>query len=768
MRSRAAAAVVVMLVAAACTNTPAAPQEDTTTTTQAAPTTTVDPGMGELVDHVTGLTGLAPSDWAQTEYGVHRAPDNSELFVTWFLPGTTREGAVRQMSAALGDVPLDGSGSYQGSFGYDLYTFEASGGLVGDATMAGRVAVAAGDGGAYVVAVAADTPDSFALAQFEPALDALGPVGSADDAMGDPPPDSPYLDPEAAPSDRAADLLSHMSLREKLGQMAQVHNGSIDAPGVHAYVLGGLLSGGGGAPANNSPEGWVEMVDRYQEAALDTRLGIPVLYGVDAVHGHGNLDGATLFPHNIALGASDDPDLVSRIGRATALEMAATGIRWNFAPVLAVSGDIRWGRTYETYGSDHEIVARLGAAYVAGLQGSDLSDPGSALATAKHFIGDGSTEWGSSTTADYQIDQGVTPADETLLWDVLVPPYRAAVDTGVASVMTSYSSWGDTKMHASDLTTTLLKGDLGFTGFVVSDWGGVDQIDPDYTVSVIAAVNAGMDMNMVPSDGPRFMWALGQAVERGDVAIERIDDAVLRILTTKFAMGLFERPLADRSLSAVVGSEAHRALAREAVAKSAVLLKNDGVFPISEDVKTILLVGEAADNPGIQAGGWTITWQGTPGKLTGATSIRQAITDRAPEGTNVVYSRTGRLRGNLEGLEADLCIVAVGENPYAEGVGDDPDLALPGLGLVGAVAPRCGQTAVILVTGRPVIVTDHLEDWDALVSAWWFGSEAAGLSDLMFGDMPFTAKLPVAWPRTADDLPEPADPLFPRGFGLDG
>jgi beta-glucosidase len=450
------------------------------------------------------------------------------------------------------------------------------------------------------------------------------------------------------------------------------------------------------------------------------------------------------------------------------METAATGIRWNFAPVLAVSGDIRWGRTYETYGSDPAIVTSLGAAYIEGLQRQDLSDPESVIATAKHFIGDGSTEWGTSTTADYIIDQGVTPPDDTLLQEVLVPPYRAAVDAGVGSVMTSFSSWGSTKMHASDLMTNLLKSELGFDGFVVSDWGGVDQIDLSYSTSIVAAVNAGIDMNMVPYDPVRFMWSLGQAVEQGEISLERIDDAVTRILTAKFEMGLFEQPMADRSLIPSIGSDEHRALAREAVAKSAVLLKNEDVFPIRPDVASILIVGEAADDPGIQAGGWTISWQGSPGDLTGATSILEAIEERAPENTEVIYSRTGRLRGDLENIEADVCIAAMGETPYAEGLGDDGDLELGGLGVLETLGDKCGQTAMILVTGRPVIVTDFVDQWDALITAWWFGSEAGGLADLIFGDMPFTARLPVAWPRAVADLPTPADPLYPLGFGLDG
>lgn len=748
----------------ACTDTPATVVTSTTVTTT---TTTTAPETARLVDHVTGLDGIVPDGWIQTEYGVYRPGDGSPgVFVTWFLPSATGDEAVGRVSSAFGDITLADAGRHEGGLGYDLFDFEASQGLSWGTALDGRSGVAVTGEGAYVVVVAMPQDADPSAVSLESALDELGRVGSADAAMGGPPDDALYLDVGAAPADRVADLVSRMSLREKLGQMTLIEKDSVNPAGVHAYGLGGVLSGGGGSPDDNTSQGWADMVDGYQTGALATRLGIPMLYGVDAVHGHGNLDGATLFPHNIALGAANDPDLVRRIGRATALETAATGIRWNFAPVLAVSGDIRWGRTYETFGSDPRIVSTLGVAYIEGLQGNDLSAAHSVMATAKHFIGDGSTEWGSSTTADYEIDQGVAPDDDVLLRDVLVPPYQEAISAGAGSVMVSFSSWGDTKMHGSDLITDLLKDELGFGGFVVSDWGGIDQVDADYREAVVTGVNAGIDMNMVPYDPVRFMWTLGQAVDAGDVGIDRINDAVTRILTAKFEMGLFEDPMADRSLAATVGSTEHRDLAREAVAKSAVLLKNEGVFPIGDDVETILVIGEAADDPGMQAGGWTITWQGRSGGITGATSILQALEEGVPPGTEVMYSRIGRLPVDQEDLRTDLCIGVVGEPPYAEGFGDDADLEVTGLGLLGNLDDHCERSAMILVTGRPVMITDYLDDWDALVAAWWFGSEAAGLVDVMYGAMPFTARLPVDWPRSVTDLPTPDDPLFPRGFGL--
>ncbi len=360
-----------------------------------------------------------------------------------------------------------------------------------------------------------------------------------------------YLDPSADPEARAADLLARMTLAEKIGQMTLVEKNSIDAGAVADRFIGGVLSGGGGTPATNTPEGWADMVDGFQEAALGTRLGIPILYGADGVHGHGNVRGAVIFPQQVGLGATRDPELVEEIGGVTASEMAATGVRWNYAPVVAVPQDIRWGRTYESYGEQTELVSELGAASVRGLQGAELADPTSVLATPKHFVGDGGTTWGSATTNDYLIDQGVTEVDEETLRAVHLPPYEAAIEAGARSIMVSYSSWGGLRMHAQEyLITDVLKDELGFDGFVVSDWGGIDQVSQDRYANVVTGVNAGIDMVMVPYDYEAFIADLTAAVEAGDVTVERIDDAVGRILRVKFELGLFEHPLAERGLLA--------------------------------------------------------------------------------------------------------------------------------------------------------------------------------------------------------------------------
>jgi beta-glucosidase len=589
----------------------------------------------------------------------------------------------------------------------------------------------------------------------------------------------PYKDASLSREERARDLLARMSLDEKIGQMTQVEKNSIPIGDVTRYFIGSILSGGGGFPSgNNTPEGWVKMVDTFQDAALNTPLEIPLLYGVDAVHGHGNLKGATIFPHNIGLGAANDPELVERIGRATAEEMLATGIPWNFAPVLAVAQDIRWGRTYEAYGENTDLVTRLGTAYQQGLQSMLEPKNGRSifvLATPKHFIGDGGTIWGTSTTENYKLDQGDMQMDESQKRALFLPPYQAAVETGAQSVMISFSSWNGTKLHAHQyLITEVLKGELGFEGFVVSDWGGIDQIDKDYYTSVVTAINAGIDMNMVPQGYLRFITVMQQAVEAGDIPIERIDDAVLRILTVKFKLGLFEQPYADPSYLETVGSSTHRELAREAVAKSLVLLKNDNaVLPLSKDTGLIYVAGTFADDIGVQSGGWTIEWQGKTGNITPGTTILDAL--KATATGQVRYNRFGKYNSDQK---ADVGIVVVGETPYAEGRGDVlvPALSEGDIELIQRVGEQSERVVVILISGRPLVITEALPYADSFVAAWLPGSEGQGAVDVLFGDRPFTGRTPFSWPRTGSQLPFdfanlPTNgcdaPLFPFGFGID-
>jgi beta-glucosidase len=585
-----------------------------------------------------------------------------------------------------------------------------------------------------------------------------------------------YLDSSLSAEERALDLLARMTLEEKLGQMTQVEKNSISENDVYRYFIGSILSGGGGYPrGNNTPEGWIDMVDGFQSAALDTRLSIPLIYGVDAVHGHNNLYGATIFPHNVGLGAADDPELVEKIARATAEEMLATGIPWNFAPVLAVTLDIRWGRTYEAFGEDTELVTRLGIAYQNGLQAAAEDDSIFVLATPKHYIGDGGTIWGTSTTENWQLDQGDTQMDEATLRELFLPPYQAAVEAGAQNIMISYSSWNGVKLHGHEyLITDVLKGELGFEGFVLSDWGGIDQVDRDYYTAVVTAINAGIDMNMVPQGYQRYLTVLQQAVEKGDISMERIDDAVLRILKVKFRLGLFERPFADPTYRDTIGSDANRELAREAVAKSLVLLKNENAaLPISKDAELVYVAGAIANDIGIQCGGWTIEWQGKSGNITPGTTILDAI--EATATGEVLFNRFGNFD---DGRKADVAIVVVGERPYAEGRGDNinPSLSDIDIELIKRVGEQSERVVVILISGRPLVITEALPYANAFVAAWLPGTEGQGVADVLFGDRPFTGKLPFTWPRSADQLPfdfanlptEGCDaPLFPFGYGLD-
>jgi beta-glucosidase len=578
---------------------------------------------------------------------------------------------------------------------------------------------------------------------------------------------APYLNPDLPVDQRVDDLLSRMTLAEKIGQMTQVEKGSIDAAAVETYFIGSILSGGGGSPDENTPAAWRQMVAGFQNAALSTRLGIPLLYGVDAVHGHNNVKGATIFPHNVGLGAANDADLVARIGAATAQEMIATGICWDFAPVVAVPQDIRWGRAYEGYSENTERVSRLGAAFVRGLQG----DPLTVLATPKHYVADGGTLWG--TSAQYQIDQGDAQIDETTLRTVHLPPYQAAIEAGAQTIMVSYSSWNGVKMHAQRyLLTDVLKGELGFQGFLVSDWQAIDQIPGDYYSDVVTSINAGLDMIMVPYDYLRFIDTLTQAVNNGDVSMARIDDAVRRILTAKFKLGLFERPLCGEIGPEAVGADEHRALGREAVARSLVLLKNDAALPIPKDVPLLYVGGSAADNIGIQSGGWTIEWQGKTGDITPGTTILAGIQEVAGPAATIEYNRTGKFDDI-----ADVGVAVVGERPYAEGRGDDNRLALSrgDRALIENMRQHSRKLVLVVLSGRPIIITDVLDAADAVVAAWLPGTEGAGVADALFGDRPFSGTLPYTWPRSADQLPFdfgnlPASgcdaPLFPFGYGL--
>lgn len=590
---------------------------------------------------------------------------------------------------------------------------------------------------------------------------------------------------------RADALLARMTLREKIGQMTQVEKNSVTPDEVRRHAIGSVLSGGGGTPEPNTPQAWRAMVTAFEDASRRSRLGVPAIYGVDAVHGHNNVRGATIFPHNIGLGAAGDADLVRRIGRATAVEVAATGVRWDFAPAVSIPLDVRWGRTYEGYGQDVALVSRLASAFVEGLRGDGWDRPDAVLPSVKHFVADGATRFGTSTRLDriaveqdrtlanagvddgmrrlieagaWTIDQGAAEGDDAWLREVALPPYRACLEAGALTVMASYSSWNGVRMHAHRaLLKDVLKGELGFEGFVVSDWEGIELIDPDYDAAVEASVNAGVDMSMVPFDYLRFMDTLERLVLAGRVREARIDDAARRILAVKARLGLLDAlgdaPSAGSARPArprleVLGCADHRALAREAAAASQILLKNDGdLVPLPSRERSLLVAGAAADDVGLACGGWTISWMGSAGPITPGSTVLDGIREVAPD-ARVRHEPDARGQDR-----ADVGIVVVHEEPYAEGMGDRRSVALDAAqqALVRRIRARVDALALIVISGRPLVLGPAAEAADAIVAAWLPGSEAAGVADPLFGRVPYRATLRYLWP--ADDAQLPLHPF---------
>jgi beta-glucosidase len=580
---------------------------------------------------------------------------------------------------------------------------------------------------------------------------------------------------------QAKALLGTMTLEEKIGQMVQAEQDKLtDDKDIETYFLGSLLSGGDSDPKTNSLQDWTDMYDRYQARALKTRLKIPLLYGVDAVHGHNNVIGAVVFPHHIGLGATRDAKLVQEIGRITAEEVRATGIQWAFAPCVAVVRDERWGRTYESFSEDPALVAELGEAELLGLQGDDLKDPLRVLACAKHYVGDGGTTFGTGTVGDWRnpgkkfpIDQGDTQLSEAELRRLHLPGYVKTVAAGVGTIMPSYSSWNGERLSGhKHLLTDVLKGDLGFEGFLISDYNAIDPLPGDYRNKIKLSANAGMDMFMIPQKWKEAYAALKDLAEKGEVPMSRIDDAVLRILRVKFALGLLDdgrTQLADRRLHQSFGSPEHRAVARRAVRESLVLLKNERrALPLSKTAKRIHVAGKNADDIGNQCGGWTIKWQGSSGEPTKGTTILAGLRGVAGKGTEVTYSKDGSGAAG-----AAVGVVVVGETPYAEMLGDREDLALAkeDLDAIANVKKAGIPLVVVVVSGRPLILGDALDTADAVVAAWLPGSEGAGVADVLFGDAKPTGKLSFSWPRSMAQIPVNVgdatyDPRFPFGFGL--
>ncbi|XP_027110608.2 uncharacterized protein [Coffea arabica] len=593
-----------------------------------------------------------------------------------------------------------------------------------------------------------------------------------------------YKNPTAPIEARVQDLLSRMTLEEKLGQMTQIER-SVATPSVlKDRCIGSIMSVGGSGPIEMAlTSDWADMVDNFQKAALESRLGIPILYGIDAVHGNNNVYGATIFPHNVGLGATRDSELAKRIGVATALEVRASGIHYAFAPCVAVCRDPRWGRSYESFGEDTEIVRNM-TSIVTGLQGQRpeghpkgypfLAGRNNVVACAKHFVGDGGT------------DKGINEGNAILSYDDLerihMAPYLDCISQGVCTIMASYSSWNGVPLHASHfLLTQILKEQLGFKGFIISDAEGLDRLfhphGSNYQQSVLSAINAGIDMVMVPFRYQLFLEDLTYLVQSGKIPIARIDDAVERILRVKFAAGLFEYPLSDKSLLPAVGCKLHRELAREAVRKSLVLLKNGkdpkkSFLPLNRNAKKILIAGTHGDDLGYQCGGWTATWEGKSGRITIGTTILDAVREVTGSDTEVIFEQNPSAQ-TLASQDISFAIVAVGECPYVEYGGDSRELPIHfnGAEIISLVADKV-PTLVILIAGRPLVIEQRILDKvEAFVAAWLPGTEGGGITDVVFGDCGFQGRLPMTWFKGVDQLRSNAveksyDPLFPIGFGL--
>lgn len=571
-------------------------------------------------------------------------------------------------------------------------------------------------------------------------------------------------------------LVARMTLDEKVGQMTQPDQASLkDIADIENLFLGSLLSGGSSDPKEgNSLQAWTDMYDRYQARTRKTRLGIPILFGVDALHGHNNVIGAVVFPHNIGLGCTRNAALVEKISRISAEEVRATGIQWTFAPCVTVPQDMRWGRTYEGFSEDPKLVKVLGEAATRGWQGADLSDPLSVLACAKHYLADGGTTFGTGMGGKSPLDQGDTRVDESTLRRIHLPGYLTSIAAGVGTIMPSYSSWNGVKVSGSkQLMTDLLKKELGFEGFLISDYNAVDQVDKDFKKAIGISINAGMDMVMITDKYRDYIVKLKELISEGVVPMSRIDDAVTRILRVKFAMGMMDPKksyLADRSLHKTFGSAEHRAVARQAVRESLVLLKNERkTLPLAKSLKRVHVAGKNADNIGNQMGGWTIDWQGASGNTTtGGTTILAAVKNTVSPGTQVTYSLDG---SGAQGAEAG--IVVIGEKPYAEMTGDRKDLNLDkeDLEAVANLKKAGIPVVLVLVSGRPLILNEVLPQVDAVVAAWLPGTEGSGVADVLFGDYKPTGKLSFSWPKSVEQLPlkdgRPiGDALFKLGFGL--
>ena len=628
---------------------------------------------------------------------------------------------------------------------------------------AGATPADAGPGGADDASIV----DATSAEASDAALDA--------DASGDTP----------AVEMRVAGLLAQMTLNEKIGQMMMVDYANLGTPDdVTTYFIGALLPSADEAPATNSPQAWLDLAVQLRSKALATRLRIPVILGIDAVHGDAKVAGATVFPHDIGLGCTRDAALVTQVEQATAAEIRATGFSMTFGPDSDVGQDERWGRTYESFGEDPALASSMVSAAVAGYQGSGAA--GSVMACPKHALGAGGTTWGTGVMGG--IDQGDAQITEAEMRAVHLPPFQAAIGAGATAIMVSYSAWNGAKMSSSaKWLTEVIKGELGYKGFLLSDFNAIRQLGGDSRAQAATAINAGLDMIMMSDGYAGFVDDVTALVSSGTIPMARIDDAVTRILRAKVIAGLFEQPEPDGALLGDVGGPAHRLLARQAVRESLVLLKNDGnLLPLSKSA-SVLVAGPGASDVGVQSGGWTLGWQGvTEASATpiGGTTILAGMQAAASAPGQVTYS----WNGSTVPAGASVGVVVLYENPYAEYEGDtdnpsfdntssaqDPSGHVIYDGLAGGIVSNMESAHIplvlVLVTGRPVRIESYLGKFQAVVAAWLPGSEGEGVADVLYGDADFVGTLSKSWPRDATVLPisslqTGADPLFPYGFGL--
>jgi beta-glucosidase len=579
-----------------------------------------------------------------------------------------------------------------------------------------------------------------------------------------------YLNTSLSITERVNDLLSQMTLQQKAAQMVQAEQSTVTKKNMQDYCYGSVLSGGGSIPNNiNTLSNWSSFIDNLQNGCLSSNVPIPFLYGIDAVHGHGNVKGAVIFPHNIGVGAANDKDLTYKMGVAVANEMKLTKTLWAFGPCIAVSLDPRWGRTYESYSSDTSIVTSLATEFAKGLLDNGV------MPTAKHYIGDGATTYGTGEN-NQLVDRGDARMTEAQLREKYLPPYKALIDAGVKTVMPSYSSFNGVKMHANKyLITDVLKGELGFDGFVISDWEAINSLGgKNLSENVIIATNAGIDMFMQPYNAAQVITSIIDAVENNKISNERVNDAVTRILRVKMEMGLFEDPMQKSTNSNVteLGTDEYRKLAKQIVEKSLVLVKNEKkVLPIQKGTK-IFLTGPAIDNVGVQCGGWTITWQGKQDvngtKITQGTTILEGFKQYANEyGLEIITDKE-------KASQADVVILCIGEKPYAEFEGDTRDLSITGdQSLKGnqeaiELAKSLNKpTVALIVAGRNVLINDYINDWDSVVMCYLPGSEGDGVAAVILNKTPISGKLPMPWYKSLKNIAtDNAEIQFNLGYGL--